>query len=205
MNSPQKPSTISQKLISGISVRHTTIRSLLVMCLLFSLGPSSNHALFRNLSGIFAHTAHVYIAIQSQPEERSRNFRVRAICPSSPSPPTTIEKEFGSHLHDLELYALPQEQELRFLINHFFSTVGAALPFVSKPAVLAEYSRVRREKFRHLSRTVRALLNIICAHASASLRGWDSEAFYQRSLTLLDDRVLRGANIELRKPAIKLL
>lgn len=171
------------------------------MYLLLFIGPTSNHALFRNLSGIFSHTAHIYITAQSHSEERSRSYRVCTIVPSSPSPPTPIEKDFGNRWAELELYTLPQEQELRFLINHFFATVGAILPFVSKPVVLAEYSRVRRESFKQLSRAFRALLNIICAHASSSLRGWDFKVFYQRSLALLDDRVLRGANIELGKPA----
>jgi len=107
--------------------------------------------------------------------------------------------ESVSRMTTAEAYALPQEKELRSLINQFFGSVGTVLPYVNKSAVLAEYTLAQREK--RLSRTFRALLNIIFAFASSSLQGWNHEVFYQRSLALLDDRVLCGANIELGNSA----
>ena len=167
------------------------------------IGSSSNFAIFRHFSGIFALTTQIYISVQSQSQDRTRTYRVSATIPSSPSPLVLVAQDPRNQLQGAELYALPQEQELRFLINHFFVTVGAVLPFVSKSAVLAEYSRVCRESFKHMSRTFRALLNIICAHASSSLHEWDSELFYQRSLALLDNRVLSSANMELSRSSVK--
>lgn len=43
---------------------------------------------------------------------------------------------------------------------------------------------------------MRALLNLICAHASSPQQNGDPESFYRRALALLDDRTLRGSNVE---------
>lgn len=111
---------------------------------------------------------------------------------SSIQPITNDQRASADTNYPNDAFALPNHETLSTLINHFFATIGTVLPYISKPRLFAE---IRRN--HQLSTPFRALLNIVCAHASSSLRNSTAETFYRLSLALLDDCTLRGASLEL--------
>ncbi|KAH7030054.1 fungal-specific transcription factor domain-containing protein [Macrophomina phaseolina] len=64
------------------------------------------------------------------------------------------------------------------------------LPYISRVSLLDQVGQ------RH-TRSMRALLNIVCSHASSDMQTEDSETYYRRALALLDERTLRGSNVEM--------
>ncbi|KAH8888104.1 hypothetical protein GQ53DRAFT_826665 [Thozetella sp. PMI_491] len=121
------------------------------------------------------------------------------MAPSSPSNSAMVTNQLG--LRDIpqrvDLYTLPNEQELLALVTQFFATVGIALPYIDKVSLLSYTAQPSNIALRQMSRPKRALLNIVCAHAAFTVQSTDAELYYQRSLGSLDERTLRGASLEL--------
>lgn len=162
------------------------------------IGPSSNHAFFRALSGIFAHTARICSPVEQHSMRRwARNHYTRAHTRPSTPPELNISIGLDNERDVIDISILPREHDAIMLINHFFATVGLVLPFLNKSTLILEYNQARRQSFRNARRDFLALLNIIWAHASSSLRPPDAETFYRRALALLNERTLRGTSLKL--------
>lgn len=95
-----------------------------------------------------------------------------------------------------DLPTLSKDQDIAFLIYQFSTTVGVVLPFVNTTQLLNDYHRAEEHNLL-LPRPTRALLNIICAYASTTLRDPDPGAYYQKALALMDEKTLRGSSLEL--------
>jgi hypothetical protein len=104
-----------------------------------------------------------------------------------------LDKEEGS----VDILALPNEQHAIQLINHFFATISLVLPYLDKATLITEYNQARRQDFRHARRDFLALVNVVWAYASGTLRDPDAETFYRRALALLDEPTLRGTSLKL--------
>ncbi|TVY17262.1 Lactose regulatory protein LAC9 [Lachnellula arida] len=153
-------------------------------------GPTSNHALFRGLSDSFAHLVNV---ISPSKPQRSLVSSFRGPGFAGPAPASPTERELPI-LEDLP--TLSKDQDIAFLIYQFSTTVGLVLPFVNTTQLLNDYHRAQEHNLP-LPRPTRALLNIICAYASTTLRDPDSGAYYQKALALMDEKTLRGSSLEL--------
>ena len=161
-------------------------------------GPTSNHALFRNLSCVYAQRTRQYPSVRTVSAEQTGTDDFVPSRPLSPkSSVHSIKEKPNSDYSTLDPYAIPDFPELVRLINRFFVTIGAVMPYISKSALLFECQLVREGRIRELPRPSLALLNIVCAWALCSLRHADTEAFYHRTLNLLDERTLRGSCLEL--------
>ncbi|OJD29037.1 transcriptional regulatory protein [Diplodia corticola] len=143
-------------------------------------GPTSNHALFRSLSNIFAQTTSLrnHTATLSRSTDGGNNF--------NPSDHGQIRSE----RRNAHPPSLPGHRELMGLINHFSHKVSGVFPFITISSVIEGIDQNGPRKSR-------ALLNIVCAHASTSMQCENAELFYRRALALLDERNLRGSSLEL--------
>lgn len=84
------------------------------------------------------------------------------------------------------------------LIDHFFTSLGVALPIVSKPILMIKYHELRRSPSNRAQGAERALIDIVLAHGAASLPANDQhKIYYTRALNALDGNQLRRTSIEL--------
>ncbi|CAN9336881.1 unnamed protein product [Alternaria alternata] len=81
--------------------------------------------------------------------------------------------------------------------DRFFEAQGSVLPYVDKYALSFNGARSLLESFHNSSNAKKALLNIMFAHAALAKSFPDAEAFYRRTLALLDGLSLRGSSLEL--------
>lgn len=163
-------------------------------------GPTSNHALFRQLSAFVARTAKERFDMLGS-EGQLRDYLSAKNTVTSPGSPY-FERSTTKRNIELDVHALPPEHTERLLINHFFATVGIVMPIISKHDVMAEYNSLRRDGAGSETREFRALINIMNAHAASSLSNQDPEVFYERSIVQLDVIPTGTASIQLRKFAL---
>ncbi|PYH30880.1 fungal specific transcription factor domain-containing protein [Aspergillus neoniger CBS 115656] len=81
--------------------------------------------------------------------------------------------------------------------NRFSTTIGAILPYVNCEALLKTYEKALLERPPRFQRVFLALLNVVWAHASASLQLPEAEVFYSHCAGLLDQRTLERPTLEL--------
>lgn len=173
------------------------------MLISITLGPSSNHAFFRALSGGLAHTARISSPSQQHSMAswaRSHHTRTQTRA-SSPVDPRSASTRLDQQWAPQDAFVLPRERDAIPLMNRFFATVGLVLPILSRTTLVSEYNQARRSSFSHVRRDFLALLNIVWAHASSSIQTVEAETFYQRALAVLDERSMQGTSVELSKKA----
>ncbi|KAL4914949.1 hypothetical protein BDW62DRAFT_213108 [Aspergillus aurantiobrunneus] len=146
-------------------------------------GPSSNYAIFRLVSRIFAQTTMMYLPADGMvPSLDSCHHCAQRHSEASTAATRNPEDTLAASVPG-ELYTLPSKEEATVLFDRYFSTINLALPYISRPALLGE--------------VFLALLNIVWAHASASFNFPQREAFYKKSAGLLDSRTLERPSYEL--------
>lgn len=89
------------------------------------------------------------------------------------------------------------------LLERFFTTVGAVIPCIDKAAFPGIWKTAPEESFRAIPRTAYALVNIVMAHASATLPNENPIKFYRRSVDLLDMQTVQNADIYTGRPLIR--
>lgn len=108
------------------------------------------------------------------------------------------EQELSEHpeasLHRTTL--LPGDDEIMRLLKIFFATIGAVFPCVDETTLLGYWKRYAEDKTRVIPRSAYALLNIIMAHASATIEDDDTFLFYHRSSHLLDMHTVQSTDIQ---------
>jgi hypothetical protein len=159
-------------------------------------GSASNHAFFRTISSAFAYQIPLMVQNQDvQGQVASRYSLTHASRSPSPSPCREVNQRLKSytdaHRATVDPYALPPEHKISMLVDYFFATVGPVFPYVEKSTMAAV------EPVWRTTRSGRALLNIICAHASLVSDATAAEAFYDRTVALLDAGTIHGASLEL--------
>lgn len=148
-------------------------------------GSSSNHALFRNLSRGFSELARrSRLTVPNQTRGNAENPQ------PGQAPPERHGPSSSAHAHSLPAY-----DELFNLLDRFFTTVGAVIPCVDEPAFLGYWRECSKDKSIVIPRTAYALVNIIMAHASATIPDGNPLLFYHRSLGLLDISTVQGTDI----------
>lgn len=88
------------------------------------------------------------------------------------------------------------------LLERFFATVGAVVPCVDKGSHLGYWREVFKDRARVVSRTAYALVNIMMAHASATLPSEDPILFYRRSWDHLDMQTVQSTDIHTGRPLV---
>jgi hypothetical protein len=107
----------------------------------------------------------------------------------------------------LDLFALPGENEVIWLIHRYFATVGLVLPFIHKETFLNKYLQARKDNFVNVERSWLCLLNTIFATVKNSSQATlfhlgpveEAEMYCQRAVGLIDQKMTFGANIEVGK------
>lgn len=130
-------------------------------------GPSSNHALFRNLSSIFLNSLQLRSAVRmGEPAEVSFE-----------RPQPDLDLTDGGQA------PFPLQSTACLLIERFFISTGRIVPYINRQHVGELYSHAyHRLPCRKSSM---ALLNIIWAHAAASLIDHDPRPYYKETKALL--------------------
>lgn len=148
-------------------------------------GSSSNHALFRNVSQGFSQLARrSRLSALSQARDNVEHSELGQAVFERPRP--------VSSPHTL---LLPSEDELIKLLKRFFISVGAVVPCIDEGAFLQYWQDLSKDKTRVIPRTVYTLVNIMMAHASATLPDGNPMLFYRRSSDLLDMQILQSTDI----------
>lgn len=81
------------------------------------------------------------------------------------------------------------------LLERFCTTVGAVTPCIDEEDFLGYWRAFSRDRTRVVPRTAYALVNIVMAHASATLPDGNSILFYRRSSDLLDMQTVQRTDI----------
>jgi hypothetical protein len=95
------------------------------------------------------------------------------------------------------VYHMPLLGDAMALFDRYFSTIGVVLPYIEKAAVVRDYHTAMQLEPSKQRRTSLAVLNIVWAHAAASLHSPLQETFYKRAVALLDSRDLERPSYEL--------
>ncbi|CAN9330534.1 unnamed protein product [Alternaria alternata] len=161
-------------------------------------GPTSNHAFFRLLTAALTQRLPMLCRLAGQNtalssasflDQQHSNSAKRLLEPLPQYKPTN--PQLRSHI------VASTDQDLHSLINLFFEAQGSVLPYVDKYALSFNGTRSLLESFHNSSNAKKALLNIMFAHAALAKSFPDAEAFYRRTLALLDGLSLRGSSLEL--------
>jgi hypothetical protein len=93
----------------------------------------------------------------------------------------------------LNIYAIPSEDEVRSLVEQYFSNTNILYPFVHKPTFLTVYDEALKASFDGVRRTWLGLLNIVMAfgattsidpNTSQEEKIENAKVFYQRAFEL---------------------
>lgn len=115
------------------------------------------------------------------------------------SPAPDVLPEFAPVVSQCKEAFLLGSHESLELIKRFFDTIGGALPFISQPTLIDEVHRgTDKLEGRRSSRSSKALLNIVFAHALSTVDGGLPEPFYHKALGLLlmDEQNVCTSNLE---------
>ncbi|KAL7659357.1 hypothetical protein ACMYSQ_002290 [Aspergillus niger] len=151
--------------------------------------------MFRHVSNAFAESAllHLTLSNQAQTAVHSRNISKQGMRPTSGR--ASMVKQLSISLEDI--HALPSRDEALYLISRFSTTISVVLPYVDYETVLDSYEKAHLERPPRFQRGLLALLNMVWAHASASLQLPEAEVFYSHCAGLLDQRTLERPTVEL--------
>ncbi|OQV02391.1 Fungal specific transcription factor domain-containing protein [Cladophialophora immunda] len=162
-------------------------------------GPSSNHFLFRSLTDVFVKISRIFVVGEVQSHEQPPIIPQRQTSESAPAHTDlrkTSDRDYRPDGGGI-CYALPRYQDAILLINHYFATVGLVLPYVDKAALVSQYLQASGQRPPHFRRGFFALISIVWALALNSLGNPQAETYYQRALTVLNPRCLRGSSLEI--------
>jgi hypothetical protein len=159
--------------------------------------------MFRLLSKVFADTTMLYMPI-SKAAPKIESYLHYANHDSYSTEDATSSQMNNSRpapgmSTTRNIYILPSEQEVQFLFNTYFAGIGTLFPYINEADVLTEYRKGRAQHPPKFRAVFLASVNIIWAHACASVGKTQREIFYNRSLALLDLRTLERPGYELGK------
>ncbi|BCR95979.1 uncharacterized protein AKAW2_20919A [Aspergillus luchuensis] len=158
-------------------------------------GSSSNYAMFRHISNAFAESALLHLTLNSHASTALQSCSMSEEKTKSTRRKLSLVKQFSISLEDI--HSLPSRDEVLYLISRFSTTIGAILPYVNYEFLLDTYEKALLESHPRFQRGFLALLNVIWAHASASLQLPEAEVFYSHCAGLLDQRTLERPTFEL--------
>ncbi|KAG4444378.1 hypothetical protein IFR05_000143 [Cadophora sp. M221] len=165
-------------------------------------GPSSNHSIFRSIFVVLVEISRISEAgglrdatsglgedvgedVERQNDSVPVHADQRQLRPRENTMPELDHR-----------YLLPKYQQLILLVNHYFATVGVAIPFIDKSTIISQYHFGARQTPPRFCRGFLGLISILCALALRTLDDDDAEAYYHQSLTALDLGRSRGWSVE---------
>lgn len=156
--------------------------------------------MFRHVSNAFAESAllHLTLSSQAQTAIHSCNVPKQGMRPASGK--ASMVKQLSVSLKDI--HALPSRDEALYLISRFTTTTSVILPYINYETVLDSYEKAHLDMPPRFQRGLLALLNMVWAHASASLQLPEAEVFYSHCAGLLDQRTLERPTVELGQPPL---
>ena len=159
--------------------------------LLTSIGPSSNHALFRNLSKCFARK------FRSQDSLISGHVTSPSSSPhlSHGDPIRQQESCRSSELNDM--MELPSISEMNIMIERFFDSLAPIWPFVRRSEIMLYVQHLKENL--SLPRLPTALLLTIWALAIGYESKERSRVYYERATRLLASDLMRKPSRVLSK------
>ncbi|RAK91397.1 hypothetical protein BO79DRAFT_279566 [Aspergillus costaricaensis CBS 115574] len=158
-------------------------------------GSSSNYAMFRHISNAFAESALLHLTLSSHASTTLQSCSLSEENPKSAREKLSLVKKFSVSLKDI--HALPSRDDVLYLIGRFSTTIGAILPYVNCGTLLDIYEKALLERPPRFQRGFLALLNVVWAHASASLQLPGAEVFYSHCAGLLNQQALERPTFEL--------
>jgi hypothetical protein len=128
--------------------------------------------------------------------------------PPSPSRPSAsiYGTQGPPRKHQVNIYALPPEEETLDLVRRYFSDTGLLFPYLHEESFLEIYQTMKRTNFTKIRKTWLGLLNMVLAFATSTTVSCDlsaekrveiSDVYYQRALGLCDKQIWRGTSVEL--------
>ena len=156
--------------------------------------------MFRHISNAFAESALLHLTLSSHASTTLQSCSLSEENPKSAREKLSLVKQFPVSLEDI--HSLPSRDEVLYLISRFSTTIGAVLPYVNYETLLDTYEKALLERPQRFQRGFLALLNVIWAHASASLQLPEAEVFYSHCAGLLDQRTLERPTLELGEPPL---
>lgn len=154
--------------------------------------------MFRHISNAFAESALLHLTLNSHASTALQSCSMSEEKTKSTRRKLSLVKQFSISLEDI--HSLPSRDEVLYLISRFSTTIGAILPYVNYEFLLDTYEKALLESHPRFQRGFLALLNVIWAHASASLQLPEAEVFYSHCAGLLDQRTLERPTFELGEP-----
>lgn len=159
--------------------------------------------MFRLLSKVFADTTMLYMPISKAAPKIESCLDCANHDSYSTDDPTSNQTNHSRSALGISptrnVYMLPSEQEVQFLFNAYFTGIGTPFPYINDADVSTEYRKARAQNPPKFRAVFLALVNIIWAHACASVGKTQREIFYNRSVALLDLRTLERPGYELGK------
>lgn len=151
--------------------------------------------MFRHISNAFAESALLHLTLSSHASTTLQSCSLSEENPKSAREKLSLVKQFSVSLEDI--HALPSRDDVLYLIGRFSTTIGAILPYVSCGTLLDIYEKALLERPPRFQRGFLALLNVVWAHASASLQLPGAEVFYSHCAGLLNQQALERPTFEL--------
>ncbi|KAH6974335.1 fungal-specific transcription factor domain-containing protein [Ilyonectria sp. MPI-CAGE-AT-0026] len=166
-------------------------------------GPSSNHALFRSISAGIMNLGY-----------NTARRHLEPVWPDQIRGQETYQTPRGSQssyqLSNTPTDAgtgLPERRVALELAARFFDAVGAILPYTNESIVMKEIHRLCGQVGDGISSSpdIRALLNIVFAHALLAVNEPSSELFYSRAFSLLENESQHMSTLESLQACILLV
>ncbi|KND92065.1 Oleate activated transcription factor 3 [Tolypocladium ophioglossoides CBS 100239] len=158
-------------------------------------GASSNHAFFWSLSASVENVSHRSAHRYQEPLRQGQHGAAE----EQPQQLAMPAVPASNHLHQqLDDDSFPGCKAAVEWTVRFFDTVGAVLPYISKPHVLREidYIGEQGQDWQAARRSLQALLSIIFAQALHTMEDRSPEPFYRRALGLLNEQTLYLPTVE---------
>ena len=195
--------TFADEVASGYFGPHIR-RHLFIRASLISTGPTSNSAFFSHISSAMreAGTPGLQQSTAREVGGADANYISR---PASPRPLVHETLRSNSRADPVDVFVLPAETKIVYLVNLFFTDMGLLFPYIYKKSVFDGLADMKSTQCRGVRRSWLCLLNTIlafatCLTANPYERKEDCEAeadvFLQRALKLLPNIALKPANLE---------
>ncbi|KAH7007465.1 fungal-specific transcription factor domain-containing protein, partial [Ilyonectria destructans] len=157
-------------------------------------GPSSNHALFRSISAGIMNLGYNTARRHLEPvwPDQIRGQETYQTPRGPQSSYQVLNTPMGTGT------GFPERRVALELAARFFDAVGAILPYTNESIVMKEVHKLCGQAGDGVSSSpdIRALLNIVFAHALLAVNEPSSELFYSRAFSLLENESQHMSTLE---------
>ncbi|KAL1798123.1 hypothetical protein ACET3X_002160 [Alternaria dauci] len=152
-------------------------------------GLSSNHAFFRSISRCFLRF------LRGVPPQHGQTQPLTTEDWSEAD--TSRAHQMGSSPQCNPAATLPAISESFSMLDRFVATSADVFPFVSKAALTTTLKELAFAPRQSISKTKRALVNIMFAYSCLAIGNLQCDMYFQRTVRCLTPETLRSASLEL--------